>query len=58
MSPKYFLRCKVHAGKDLKAMDFVGTSDPYCVIKLGEQVVKTKVVKKTLNPKWEEQFSL
>jgi Ca2+-dependent lipid-binding protein len=39
-------------------MDLSGLSDPYCVFTLNEQVVKSKVLKKTLNPKWNEEFSL
>eukprot|EP00013_Stygamoeba_regulata_P030033 CAMPEP_0177665350 /NCGR_PEP_ID=MMETSP0447-20121125/21004_1 /TAXON_ID=0 /ORGANISM="Stygamoeba regulata, Strain BSH-02190019" /LENGTH=107 /DNA_ID=CAMNT_0019171431 /DNA_START=392 /DNA_END=715 /DNA_ORIENTATION=- len=36
--------------------DIEGTSDPYCILSVGPQKVKTKVKKKTLNPVWNEQF--
>jgi Ca2+-dependent lipid-binding protein len=39
-------------------MDLNGLSDPYCIVKLGAQNVKSKVVKKSVNPKWDEEFSL
>lgn len=38
--------------------DKTGTSDPYCVLKFGEEVQETNVIKKSLNPKWREQFKL
>lgn len=41
------------------AADRSGYSDPYTVILLdGEKVFKTKTVKKTLNPVWNEQFKI
>jgi Ca2+-dependent lipid-binding protein len=35
----------------------VRSSDPYVVIRLGEQTRKTRVKKKTLNPIWDEGFT-
>eukprot|EP00742_Colponemidia_sp_Colp-10_P008469 GILJ01009176.1.p1 GENE.GILJ01009176.1~~GILJ01009176.1.p1 ORF type:complete len:1090 (-),score=186.68 GILJ01009176.1:145-3414(-) len=32
------------------------SSDPYCLVKLGRQQHKTKVVRKSLNPTWDEEF--
>eukprot|EP00743_Colponemidia_sp_Colp-15_P006197 GILK01006664.1.p1 GENE.GILK01006664.1~~GILK01006664.1.p1 ORF type:complete len:1102 (+),score=210.12 GILK01006664.1:226-3531(+) len=32
------------------------SSDPYCLVKLGRQQHKTKVVRKCLNPTWDEEF--
>eukprot|EP00002_Diphylleia_rotans_P001016 TRINITY_DN10556_c0_g1_i10.p1 TRINITY_DN10556_c0_g1~~TRINITY_DN10556_c0_g1_i10.p1 ORF type:complete len:1388 (+),score=278.91 TRINITY_DN10556_c0_g1_i10:174-4166(+) len=43
--------------KGLLAMDPGGTSDPYCIIKVGKQTQKTKVIPKTLNPFWNEKLS-
>ena len=39
-------------------MDFSGKSDPYCVIKFGNQQVKTNYVRQELNPVWNEVFAL
>ncbi|XP_029429004.1 multiple C2 and transmembrane domain-containing protein 1 isoform X2 [Rhinatrema bivittatum] len=43
-------------GRDLKAMDANGLSDPYVKFRLGHQKCKSKTVPKTLNPQWREQF--
>ncbi|XP_069483744.1 multiple C2 and transmembrane domain-containing protein 1 isoform X2 [Ambystoma mexicanum] len=43
-------------GKDLKAMDANGLSDPYVKFRLGHQKYKSKTMPKTLNPQWREQF--
>lgn len=58
------LRLKVIAGHNLAKKDIFGASDPYLRIDLvsstdGEEVedsVLTKTKKRTLNPKWEEEF--
>ncbi|ONK69345.1 uncharacterized protein A4U43_C05F21890 [Asparagus officinalis] len=41
----------------LPAMDLNGSSDPYVRLQLGKRRFKTKVVKKNLNPYWDEEFS-
>ncbi|XP_051876279.1 multiple C2 and transmembrane domain-containing protein 1-like isoform X4 [Pristis pectinata] len=43
-------------GRDLKPMDPNGLSDPYVKFKMGCQKYKSKVILKTLNPQWREQF--
>ncbi|NXC90331.1 MCTP1 protein, partial [Cercotrichas coryphoeus] len=43
-------------GCELKAMDANGLSDPYVKFRLGHQKYKSKVIPKTLNPQWREQF--
>ncbi|KAG4196230.1 hypothetical protein ERO13_A06G157200v2 [Gossypium hirsutum] len=43
--------------RNIPAMDVNGFSDPYVKLQLGKQRHKTKVVKKTLNPSWGEEFS-
>eukprot|EP00898_Chlorokybus_atmophyticus_P005417 jgi/Chlat1/5877/Chrsp4S06388 len=43
-------------GKDLVARDTNGKSDPYLKIKYGKERRTTKVISKTLNPKWNERF--
>jgi len=48
---------KIVQAKDLKSADSNGFSDPYVVIKKGSQTKKTKIVKRNLNPAWNEQFT-
>ncbi|XP_053888828.1 multiple C2 and transmembrane domain-containing protein 1 isoform X2 [Malaclemys terrapin pileata] len=43
-------------GCELKPMDANGLSDPYVKFRLGHQKYKSKIVPKTLNPQWREQF--
>ena len=44
---------------DLIAMDKCGTSDPYCKVKVDSHTIhKTKIVKKSLDPVWNETFDL
>ncbi|KAL6045545.1 hypothetical protein STEG23_026301, partial [Scotinomys teguina] len=43
-------------GRDLKAMDSNGLSDPYVKFRLGHQKYKSKIMPRTLNPQWREQF--
>jgi len=45
--------------RDLVAADSGGTSDPFVVVQVGGvQAVKTKVVKQTLCPHWNETLAL
>jgi len=41
---------------NLKAMDSNGFSDPYVKLALRGQTHKSKTIRKTLNPRWDEQF--
>ncbi|KAF4071865.1 hypothetical protein AMELA_G00267800 [Ameiurus melas] len=56
------LRVKVVAGIGLAKKDILGASDPYTRLSLydpvnGEMVsLQTKTIKKTLDPKWNEEF--
>ena len=43
---------------DLPAKDLSGTSDPYCIISAGSQRQRTAIIKKHLNPVWNETFIL
>ncbi|XP_074094466.1 multiple C2 domain and transmembrane region protein isoform X1 [Cotesia typhae] len=44
--------------KNLLPMDIDGLSDPYVKFRLGTEKYKSKVVNKTINPVWLEQFDL
>lgn len=45
-------------GRNLLPMDIDGFSDPYAKFRLGNEKYKSKVVYKSLNPSWLEQFDL
>ncbi|PKU69690.1 C2 and GRAM domain-containing protein At1g03370 isoform X2 [Dendrobium catenatum] len=51
------LYVQVIEARGLPAMDLNGLSDPYVRLQLGKQRAKTKVVKKSLNPFWDEEFN-
>lgn len=57
------LRVKIVSGIDLAKKDIFGASDPYVKLSLyvadenrDLALVQTKTIKKTLNPKWNEEF--
>ena len=53
------LRVDVLDAVDLPSADRNGKSDPYCKFELnGQEIHKTKVVKKTLSPTWNEYFEV
>lgn len=53
------VRLTLVEAKDLKAADRNGYSDPYIKVQKENKVLyKTKVIKKTRNPVWEESFTL
>ncbi|MCD7469626.1 hypothetical protein HAX54_008768 [Datura stramonium] len=49
---------KLKKGLNFPAMDPWGTSDPYVVLQLDSQVVKSKVKWGTKEPTWNEEFAL
>lgn len=51
------LRVRVKRGINLAVRD-VRSSDPYVVIRMGKQKLKTRVVKKDVNPHWNEDLTL
>ncbi|KAK4778851.1 hypothetical protein SAY86_006379 [Trapa natans] len=51
------LRICVKRGVNLAVRD-VRTSDPYVVVKLGNQKLKTRVIKKDVNPEWNDNLTL
>ena len=42
------------SAKQLARMDVLGSSDPYCILQIGQQTMKSKVIKNNLNPNWNE----
>lgn len=51
------LRIRVKRGIGLAIRDF-RSSDPYVVIRLGDQKLKTGIIDKNLNPVWNEEMTL
>lgn len=51
------LLVRVIEAKNIRPMDPNGSSDPYVKLQLGKQRFKTKVMKKSLNPSWCEEFT-
>ncbi|BBG99691.1 Calcium-dependent lipid-binding family protein [Prunus dulcis] len=51
------LRIHIQKGVNLAVRD-MRSSDPYVVIKMGKQKLKTRVVKRNVNPEWDESLTL
>ncbi|XP_027358896.1 protein C2-DOMAIN ABA-RELATED 4-like isoform X2 [Abrus precatorius] len=51
------LRVRIKRGVNLAVRD-VRSSDPYVVIKMSNQKLKTRVIKKDVNPEWNEDLTL
>jgi C2 domain len=51
---------KVIEARGVKAADWGGTSDPYTELRIKDTTAtwKTKTIKKTLNPFWNEEFTI
>ncbi|XAR72226.1 hypothetical protein NMG60_11018796 [Bertholletia excelsa] len=52
------LRIRVRRGINLVGRDSVTSSDPYVTVSNGEQTVKTRVVKNSINPEWNDELTL
>ncbi|KAK6125225.1 hypothetical protein DH2020_016189 [Rehmannia glutinosa] len=51
------LRIKVVRGIKLAIRDS-RSSDPYVIVRMGKQKLKTRVVRKSVNPEWNEELTL
>ncbi|XP_029115564.1 rasGAP-activating-like protein 1 [Scleropages formosus] len=59
MAKNTSLYFRIVEGRNLPAKDVSGTSDPYCIVKVDNEVVaRTATVWKNLNPFWGEEFTL
>ncbi|KAK1422101.1 hypothetical protein QVD17_24986 [Tagetes erecta] len=51
------LRIHINRGVNLPVKD-ASSSDPYVIITMGQQILKTRVVKNDINPVWDEDLTL
>ncbi|KAG0484788.1 hypothetical protein HPP92_008669 [Vanilla planifolia] len=51
------LRVRLLRGVNLAVRDFF-TSDPYVVLRMGKQKLKSRVIKRNVNPEWNEELTL
>ncbi|WOL14084.1 GTPase activating protein 1-like isoform X2 [Canna indica] len=51
------LKVRVLRGVNLAVRDF-WSSDPYVILKMGKQKLKTRVIKRNINPEWNEVLTL
>ncbi|KAH0927023.1 hypothetical protein HID58_019279 [Brassica napus] len=51
------LRIRIKRGVNLAVRD-INSSDPYVVVKMGKQKLKTRVINKDVNPEWNEDLTL
>ncbi|TNM90237.1 rasGAP-activating-like protein 1 isoform X1 [Takifugu flavidus] len=59
MTKNTSLYFRIVEGRNLPAKDVTGTSDPYCIVKVDNEVVaRTATVWKNLNPFWGEEYTL
>ncbi|XP_073526381.1 uncharacterized protein [Phyllobates terribilis] len=56
--PIAYAKVEVIEGSNMKPSDFNGMADPYVKGQLGLYRFKTKIQKKTLTPKWLEEFKI
>ncbi|ENN70780.1 hypothetical protein YQE_12445, partial [Dendroctonus ponderosae] len=53
IEPAGVLRVHVFEARDLEKKDVTGKSDPYVILHVGAQELKTQVIKRDLNPQWD-----
>jgi Ca2+-dependent lipid-binding protein len=47
---------KIYQARGLSAKDITGKSDPFCIIELDSNRLRTHTIYKTLNPIWNKSF--
>lgn len=52
----YSLQLEIISGTGLPSKDLSGKSDPFVKVKVGDKEVRTKTIKKNLNPVWNADF--
>ncbi|XP_072444181.1 rasGAP-activating-like protein 1 isoform X3 [Chiloscyllium punctatum] len=59
MAKNTSLYFRIIEGRNLPAKDVSGTSDPYCIVKVDNEVVaRTATIWRNLNPFWGEEYTL
>ncbi|XP_038675861.1 rasGAP-activating-like protein 1 [Scyliorhinus canicula] len=59
MAKNTTLYFRIIEGRNLPAKDVSGTSDPYCIVKVDNEIVaRTATVWRNLNPFWGEEYTL
>ena len=59
LAGKAVLELQLFKGHDLVPKDSNGLSDPYILVKYGSKIVfRSKVIKKCLNPEWNQRVTL
>ena len=51
------VKVRVTRGVNLAIRD-LRSSDPYVVVRMGKQKLKTRVVRKSINPEWNDELTL
>eukprot|EP00039_Didymoeca_costata_P010525 m.141759 g.141759 ORF g.141759 m.141759 type:complete len:786 (+) comp14861_c1_seq1:166-2523(+) len=51
-----FLSVIVEKANNIRAADLNGKSDPFCVVEVGEQRMRTETIPKTVHPFWRERI--
>ena len=52
----YIMKYLVYQACDLSAKDTTGKSDPFCIVELDSNRLRTHTIYKTLNPVWNKSF--
>ncbi|MFS7976127.1 putative C2 domain-containing protein [Helianthus anomalus] len=56
--PLAYALVEIIAASDMKCSDMNGLADPYVEVHLGAYRFRTKTQRKTLSPKWQEEFKI